>query len=246
MIDEIIKVMRRIRIYALMLITAFALASCFGDDEGSEIEVFTDAYVLKKMAGDEEVFAKTFYAYANQLMRSASATEIGGSGEKIELTQDPRSIYTFSKIPQQSDFNPYPPATVDYLFQVTSESGITKESTDFLSFDNIDITDITKTEFTENNKYLDIAWTEVTGADGYLIKIYNTEGVEIMNSYGFDTDILEYRLNILLENWIILPEQGETYILQLHAYAYEPEFEAGYDAYNIQEVSIAENEIIWP
>jgi len=238
--------MRRIRNYALIVITAVLLGSCFGDDDDPQIEVFTDAYILKKMAGEDEVYARTFYAYANKLMKSATATEIGGSGEKIELTQDPRSIYTFSKIPQQSDFIPNPPATSDYLFQVTSEDGITKESQDFLSFDDIEITEITKTEFTENNKYLDIAWTEVSDADGYLVKIYNTEGIEIMTSYGFDTDILDYRLNVVLENWIIIPEQGETYLLQVHTYVYEQDVEPGYEAYNIQEVTIAETEIIWP
>jgi hypothetical protein len=238
--------MRRIRNFTLMLITSVILASCFGDDAESKFEVYTDAYVLKKMAGDEEVYARIFYAYANQLMRTASATEMGGSGETINLLQDPRSVFTMSKIPQGSDYKPYAPATSDYLFQVTSESGITDESQDFLSFDDIDITEITKTEFSDNNKYLDIAWTEVNGADGYLIKIFNMEGMEIVNSYGFSADILEYRLNIVLENWIELPEQGETYVIEVRAYAYEPDFPVGYDAYNIQEVSIAESEIVWP
>ena len=245
-VDEIIEEMRRITNYVLIVITSVALVSCFGDDTESQFEVLTDAYVLKKKSGDEEVYARAFYAYANQLINSATATEIGGAGEKITLTQDPRSVYTYSKIPQVSDFNPYPPATSDYLFQVTSEGGIIKESQDFLSFDDIDIPDITKVEFAEIDKYLDVAWTEVDGADGYLLKILNEEGTEIIDGYGFSTDILEYRLNILLENWFETPEQGKTYIVEVHAYVYEPQVEPGYEAYNVQEVSVSDAEIIWP
>jgi len=238
--------MRKITNFVLIVITSVALVSCFGDDTEPQFEVFTDAYVLKKKMGDEEVYARAFYAYANQLIKSASATEIGGAGEKITLTQDPRSVYTFSKIPQESDYAPYPPAASDYLFQVTSEGGITKESQDFLSFDDIGIPEITKVEFAEIDKYLDVAWTEVAGADGYLLKILNDEGTEIINGYGFSTDILEYRLNIVLENWFETPEQGKTYIVEVHAYAYEPQTEPGYEAYNVQEVSVSESNIIWP
>jgi len=242
---EICNEMKKIRNLLILLITSLLFASCLDNNE-SDFNANADVYVIKKKTGDADMYAKTFYVYGNQMMQSASVTETGGSGGKIDLIQDYRSIFVMSKLPQESDYLPYPPVTNDYLFQVTSEGGITKEYNDFLSFDDIGIPEIDSIYFSDNNKYLNVAWTEVDGTDGYLIKILNTEGEEVLNGYGFGPEVLEYQLNVLLANWVITPVQGETYVVQVHAFAYEPEFETGYEAYNIQEVAIDEKEIIWP
>ncbi|MEN8117668.1 MAG: hypothetical protein ABFS16_11855 [Bacteroidota bacterium] len=223
------------------------MVSCFSDDDlVDDFEVITDAYVIKKKSGEEPVYAVSFYAFANQFMRSVTATEMGGSGEKINLAQDPTSILVMSKKPQESDFRSYAPATSDYLFQVVAESGISVDSYDFLSYDDIDIPEIVKTEFNESNKLLEIDWNEAEGADGYLVKILNSEGTEISVSQGFENDVTDYTINVVLESWVVVPEPGETYTIQVHAFAYEPEFDEGYEVYNVQEVSIAEESIVWP
>lgn len=237
--------MRKFENFVFVLLSALLLVSCFGDEAEEAFDASSDAYIIKKYVGDEAVYGTVFYTYANQIMRSVSASEMGGSGEKINLTQDPGSLYTMSKKPQSSDFKPYPSAANEYLFEIVSESGVNKENYDFLSHDDIEIAEITKAGFNDIGKLLEIEWTAVEGADGFVVKIQNEEGINISVSPGFDPDILDYTINVVLEDWLIVPESGKTYTIQIHAFAYEPEYEEGYQFYNIQEVSIAETPIVW-
>lgn len=226
---------------------SFVFISCFSDDDLKDnLEVYVDAYVIKKNIGDVTSYAPAFFAYGNQLLRSVTVTEIGGSGETIDLTQDFTSILTMSKRPDNNDFLPYPPAASDYLFEVTAESGVTVEEYDFLAYSDMGIPTVTQAEFTNNNKLLEVAWSDVAGADGYMVKILNSEGTEISAGSGFEAGTNSYTINIVLENWYEAPEPGQTYSVQVHAFAYEAEFEPGYEVYNVQEVSIGETTIVWP
>ncbi|MDX1283580.1 MAG: hypothetical protein R3182_01145, partial [Draconibacterium sp.] len=117
---------------------------------------------------------------------------------------------------------------------------------DFLDYDDIPIPEITKAEFSENNKMLEILWSDVSNADGFLVKIVDSEGYEISTSNGLDSGTNSYTINIVLEDWYTAPESGQSYSIQVHAFAYEAEYDTGYEVYNIQEVSIAEESLEWP
>ena len=236
--------MRKTRNFVLVLIASALLVSCFDNETELDFEVYTDAYVLKKNIGDSSAYAVTLFALGNQLIHSVTVTEIGGSGEIIQLTQDPSSLFTMSKIPVETDYLPFAPASNDYLFEVVAENGVTKEKYDFLSYEDLDIPEITKTEFSENKRLLSLNWTGVEGADGFIIKILNSEGVLVFND-GVQPDITQFSIDIVMGNWIIYPEKDETYNIQVHAFAYEPDTEEEYRVYNIQEVSISEVSIVW-
>ena len=237
----------RFKFIVSTLAISIIFVSCLSDDDLEDsLEVYTDAYVIKKKIGNQPGYAPIFFAYANQLLRAVSVTEMGGSGQRFNLTQDPTSITTMSRRPQASDFKAYPPAASDYQFQITAESGVNVEKHDFLDYDDIPIPEITKAEFSENNKMLEILWSDVSNADGFLVKIVDSEGYEISTSNGLDSGTNSYTINIVLEDWYTAPESGQSYSIQVHAFAYEAEYDTGYEVYNIQEVSIAEESLEWP
>ena len=225
------------------LLTMFLLVSCFSDNTKTELEVYTDAYTVKKMVGGEAVYAVAFYAYGNQMMNSGNVTEIGGSGVQINLGINPGSIFTLWKWPSVSDFKPYPPSAADYKFVITAESGMNNESLDHLNPKNLAIPVIAKTELSENNKLINVTWTSVTGANGFLIKVSEESGNIIYSSDGMLPTVTSNTINILTGNWTKPVEPGKTYIIEVHAFAYEAGTDALYKAYNVEEISIGQKSV---
>jgi hypothetical protein len=228
-----------------VFLISFMLVSCFSKDTQTELEVYTDAYVIKKMINDEPMYAITFYAYGNQMMRSGTVTEIGGSGVRIDLGLNPNSIFTLWKWPSESDFRPYPPSASEYQFSVTAESGLNNESTEYLNPKDIAIPVITKAAFSDNNKLIDVTWNPVAGADGFLVKVAEENANIIYTSDGMLPTITNYTINLLAGNWTKPVEQGNTYTIEVHAFVYEADADDFYKVYNVEEISIGTKSLAW-
>lgn len=230
---------------AFVLFTSFIMVSCFSKDTQTPLEVYTDAYTIKKMVGNVPVYAVTFYAYGNQLMKSGTVTEVGGSGVPINLGLNPNSIFTLWKWPTESDFKPYPPSAAEYQFNVTAESGLNNESTEYLNPKNLSIPVIVKAALSDNKKLIDVGWTSVTGADGYLVKVAEQNGNIIYTTDGMLPSVTSYTINLLTGNWTKAVEPGNTYSIQVHAFAYEANTEDYYKVYNVEEISIGEKSVLY-
>ena len=229
----------------IAFLTSLIMVSCFSKDTQTELEVFTDAYVIKKMINDRPMYAVTFFAYGNQMMRSGTVTEIGGSGGYLNLGLNPNSIFTLVHWPVESDFKPYPPSATEYKFNVTAESGITNESTDYLNINDIEIPVILKTVFSDNKKLIDVTWTSVARADGYVLKVAEENGNIIYATDGMIPTVTSYTINLLTGNWTKPVESGNTYTIEVHAFAYEEDADDFYNVYNVEELSIGEKSILW-
>lgn len=221
------------------------LTSCIEDDLAESLIVYPDAFTIKKMINDEPAYGVAFYAFGNQFLSTATATQMGGSGEKIQLVQSPQSIFTLEKIPQDMDFKPYPPVSAEYLFQIVAESGGMAEDIDFLNPQDIDIPTIVKAEFTDNNKLFELKWTAVDGVDGYNIKFVNADGLNIYSGPSLNSDVSSVSVNTLVGNWFEAPIAGETYSVNVVAFAYESNANESNYGYNMEEISIAEIEVTW-
>lgn len=235
--------MRSYRI-VFVLLTLLGLVSCFGDENNASLEVNTDVYMIKKIVGEQPVYGVSFYAYGNQIMRSGTVTQVGGLGEQINLGLNPRSIFTLSKEPNENDYKLYLPAASEYKFKVSAESGATVESSDFLNATDMDIPAIIKTEVGVNQKFVDVSWTAVSGADGYMLKIADVNGNYIFSSEGLEPGTNSYTINLLTGNWVVPVVVGNAYSVQVHAFAYEVNSDPLYAAFNVEEISIGEKTII--
>jgi len=230
---------------AFVFFVSFLLVSCFSDDTQTALEVYTDAYMIKKIVGEEPLYAVAFYAYGNQMMNSGTVTEVGGSGAQINLGISPSSIFTLVRIPVESDYKPYLPSVTEYKFKITSSTGTVSESTDKLNIQNLATPTITKTEISENKKLVNLVWTAVSKADGYVVKVADKNGVFIYSSEGLKAGITSYTINLLIGNWTKTIEFGETYSIQVHAFVYEADADDFYNVYNVEEISIGEKSVLW-
>lgn len=243
-INKVMKYRKTVKITTL-LFTVFIMVSCFSKDTQTELEVYTDAYMIKKMEGSQPVYGVIFYAYGNQMMKTGTVTEVGIPGTTINLALSPNSIFTLWKAPTGNDFKPYPPAESEYIFKVTAESGLSNESNDYLKIKNIGIPVITKTAFSDNKKLIDVAWTSVTGADGYLVKVAEENGNIIYSSDGMLPSVTGYTINLLTGNWSKFVETGKNYSIEVHAFAYEADAEEFYQIYNVEEISIGAKSVLY-
>ena len=229
----------------MQIIFFLALSSCINNDIAEDFVVYPDVYLVKKIINNEPAYAVAFYAYGNQLLRNASVTQLGGSGEKIQLYQSAQSVFTMEKVPQDMDFKPYPPVASDYLFQVTAESGASAEESDFLDPFDIEIPQIVKAGFINNNKLFELNWTVVNNIDGYSIQFIDSDGVNIYGGPTLMPDESGVTINTLVGNWYNTPEAGQVYKVRVIAFAYETGADETNFVYNFSDVAIGETEITW-
>jgi hypothetical protein len=237
--------MKKIKIITSVLFASVLLVSCFKNDNETALEINCDAYMIKKMVGEQPAYAIAFYVYGNQMMKSGTVTQVGGLGEQINLGVSPNSIFTLTNLPTENDFKSFPPTASEYLFKVSAESGATNESSDYLDVKNIEIPEIIETAIGVNQKLIDISWNPVAGADGYLIKIAEEDGTYIYSSGGMETDLTTVTINVLTGNWTKQIEIGKPYSIEVHAFAYEENTEELTAPFNVEEISIGAVNIVW-
>lgn len=227
-----------------IVLSAVALAGCFGSDLNPEVEVFADAYVVSKMVSGKQSYAVTYYAYGNQILNSGTVVQVGGSGQQVNLGLSSTSIFVLTKQPAESDYKTVIPAAAEYQFKITSESGVVKNESDYLTPIGLQIPTVLKAEF-NTNKLLDISWTPVTGANGYVIKIINAAGNTAYSSEGLEPTVSTFSINSLLVNWVVPIDPDEVVNVQVHAFAYEKNTEELYRVYNVEEISVGQKSLVW-
>ncbi len=228
----------------LMMLTSLILVSCFKNEEVA-LEADTDVYMIKKMSGETPVYGVAFYAYCNHVMKSGTVTQTGDLGSQVNLGLNPGSIYTLYKEPTENEFYGTLPEESEYRFNVVAENGQTSESSDYLKVKDLGIPTILKAEVGDVEKLLDITWTKITDADGYVVKIVEDNGSYIYSSGALSPETDTLSINLLVGNWTKTMEKGNTYNIEISAFAYEDNANALTAIYNIESISIAQMSITW-
>ena len=225
------------------LFIAFTFNACLDDSE-PDFEMVGDVYVIKKIVDNEIKYAPAYFAYGNVGMSSASVALPDGGGS-LQLNGVSKSV-TYYKEPTESDFSSTYPAEGTYVFNATSYKDVEYESSDILESDDLEIPQIDSVGFTAGDQALYIGWDEVSGAEGYFIKLLDSNGVTIFNSYSIASGETDY---IIIPGasgqWDDSPETNEVYTILLHTYTFDADANQTNNAYNIQDVSIGESEVTW-
>lgn len=217
-------------------------SSC-SDDE-VELNVLTDAYVIKKMSDDNvAVYAIAYYAYANKNISTASV--LTPDEATINLSASESTPYTFMKEPEEADFLTDIPVEDNYLFDVVAKSEETAQSNDYLEFDDLNIPSITDTTYDSESNMLNVTWEAVPKCDGYVVRLFDLDGNIIYTSNAINPETAEYEIYQTSGNWFEQAIEGTSYKLQVQSFAYESDATAGDFAYNLKEISISEKEIVW-
>ncbi|MGC9354741.1 MAG: hypothetical protein ACP5D9_12935, partial [Mariniphaga sp.] len=178
------KIRRFCKSVFLLFILSFMLSSCNDDTNDNTFEVFADAYIVKKLMGDEVKTAAAFYAYANSGIASVTITPPIDGGELFELSRSPDSSSTFFKEPDASEFKTKLPTTGTYQFDVKSTRGENILREDLLETPGLEIPVIDSTSYQPESFSLKVNWQSVQGADGYVIKLLSPEGLTTFISFA--------------------------------------------------------------
>jgi len=228
----------------LILLTGTAIISC--NDQEPELEVLADVYVINKKFDSEVRSAIAYYAYANQALSEATVT-LPIDGGIVELENNPGSVYTFDKVPENSDYKTIAPVEGSYIFNIKGGKGETLQATDILNYDGMDIPEFTSITFSGTPLTLELEWNDITGADGYVVKMFDLNGKLIFNGYSVGENVNKYTITSSSYSgyWSETVVDGESYLLQLNAFSYDSNSNNSYSDYEIKEVSISETQIEW-
>ncbi len=225
----------------LILLTVFAAVSC--NDYEEELEVLTDVYVINKKFGNEVRSANAYYAYASESMLKVTVSIAG----VVELESYSGATFTMAKEPKDADYKTEAPLDGSYVFNIQGYNGEMLQVPDILSYEGIDIPEFTKTKFSGTPLILELEWNDVDGADGYVVKMFDTGGKLIFNGYSVGTDVNKYTITSSSNSgfWSSPAVEGQSYLLQLSAFSYDADANASNAVYNISEISIGEIQIMW-
>ncbi len=228
---------------ALVLMAAFSAVSCNESEE--TLEVLTDVYVINKKFGAEVKSANTYFAYASQSMLKATVS-IPNNGGVMELESYSGATFTMAKEPSDADYKTTAPVEGSYVFTIQGYNGEMLQVSDILSYEGLEIPEFTKITFS-TLLILELEWNDVSGADGYVVKMFDTNGKLVFNGYGVQGDVNKYTITSSSNSgfWNTPAVEGQSYLLQLSAFSYDADANASNAAYNISEISIGEKQITW-
>jgi hypothetical protein len=231
----------------ILLFTAalpFLFLGCNKDTE-SKFEVNSDAYIIRKKIDGEVKSAPAFYVYANQGISSATVTPPTSGGDPIELGKSEGSSFTFYKEPSPADFKVQPPTAGIYNFDVESSEGVKIKQMDELEIFNLQMPQITSTAFQSGSSMLNVKWSTVEDADGYVVKLLYPDGKIVFISFALTPSTSEFNISPSSGNWMNQIYAGEEVVLNVQSFIYDSDATLTDNIYNIGEIVVAEKEITW-
>lgn len=234
--------MKMLRPAGLVLLMTVLFTSCL-ENKDPQFDIVGDVFVVKKRVDNEVKYAPTYFVYGNLGIKSAKVT-LPDAGGTVTLEGTTGSL-TYFKEPAEADFSANTPDEGNYLFEAISSKDETLQIGDELEIEDLIIPDFDILEFESSTK-LHVSWNEITGADGFFLRILDDEGNYVYISNSIDKNTFEY--NIMdddSQNWKQSVSSGETYTIQINAVVYDAEATAISSAYNIQMIATSQAQITW-
>lgn len=239
------KKLKNLRNSLLFLVMLFAFNACT-KYEHEQFEVTGDVVFIKKIINEEIVSATAYYAYGNDNISSTTVTLPYEEGT-VELEPFETYTYTFISQPEDVDFTINPPIPGNYSFEVTSTNDETIYASDDQEYVNMGFAENISIDFDENINGLSIEWDEISDADTYIVRIFDTSDEMIFNSPVISANTPEYFISGYFNNgtWSDTPVNDEDYILKIESLKNDADVTVYDYVYNVQEITITEQQFTW-
>lgn len=231
--------MRKIGKLAVFIIAVVGLVAC-NENGVAPFDAVGDVFVIKKMEGEELVYSKSYFVYGNQTITWAKV--VNETDEELDLEEVDDNKLSFAL---KEEYLPEMPEEGLYQFIVMNED-MEYEDVDELVFEDIQIPTIT--DITVENERLELEWEAGENDEFHTVRILNDEGelIYLGSLLGSSEDNFVLDQGLGNESWESgYPNIGDTYTLELHAVLFEEGANNRDYLYNIQEIAIAETEIVW-
>lgn len=229
----------------VLLMSSTLLASCDKDDNETVLSAKVDVLTEKKMDGETVKYAPSFYVYANKELKSATVKAPGTNGKTYTLVTVSSSNIQFVYKAVAADFATEVPTAGDYTFTVTDKTDAKVTLTDKLTAVTLNIGQISEGAVASGK--VTLKWGVVTGADGYIVKLYNQANTLLYVSTALATTATTLTFANTDNGWLSTTkgEAGKTYTVSLEAFKYESGALASEKGYNVEIISIASKSITW-
>lgn len=224
----------------LFVLILLGVNSCDKNDNIAAFEVFGDVMIIKRMDGEQSKFARSYFAYGNYPMSSASVS-LPEDGT-ITLTSPDETFRTYVKQPSLADFGNEPPITGTFNFTVVNE-GIEHTVSDELTFNNLPYANITRAEYSDG--VIMVGWEPVEGADNYLVRLVNNNYETVFTGYLVNASVTVYQIAATNGVMELTPENGVTYTVEVNTFDYEEGATSKNSDYNVNEISVATTNVVW-
>jgi hypothetical protein len=223
---------------SLIFSASFFFYSCLEDDV--QTTVYSDAFIESVQRGDSVLYGVHFWVYSSG--RIAGAT-VNSENESTNVVLDSMAgRYTFSHVPDSTEFTTSKPVKANYIFKVNLENGEQSEVTDLLDSSALKPVVIKKCYFDSLEKKIYIDWDVNSLASSYRVVLEDEN-----HKIAFISDLITFYqtdLSIYLfsTGWVanMQPEGGEKFKVTISAYQYEP-YASDFD---LQSISVAKSSYI--
>jgi hypothetical protein len=225
--------------FALIILSL--LTAC--TDEEIVFSADADVIFMKKVVDDETVYGIDYYAYGNTSMSSAKVSTPFG----VTLLMDSYSSgYTYASITDEDDYDTSVPTTGTYTFTLTGSNEETLEVTDTQDFYNLGFAEIDSMSFYDSYDGFYVSWNPVSGAEAYVVLLYDSSDNLVFTGDELDADTHEYIVvDDYSDNWEETPVSDDKYTLQIQSIIYDATDSELDDCYNVQEISYSDTTITW-
>ena len=169
--------MKKFFIHILCVVMGvLTLISCKKDDP-IPLSAIVDVFVQDSTTDSGTKYGIVIYCTANYEIKSAKVTAPGteGKGYQLIASTNKRQFVFF---PSNADYTDQMPVQGDYTFEIVDVNDNIFTGKDVVSDEKLSKISIkTATIITQELK---LTWDEITGADVYLVKLYNDNRSEIL------------------------------------------------------------------
>ncbi|MDX9881567.1 MAG: hypothetical protein RBS73_05835 [Prolixibacteraceae bacterium] len=216
------------------------LASCNKDED--EVTVVGDVYVVSQLSGEDVVYGLSIHAYSLDAFASVTVNSNSDPGVTYHLEAYPGFKTDFYYDTPEDELSTEKPVTGTYHFTATFESGEVLTDDDVLATDVLIPPVIKTSDYDVTNSKAVVEWETVTGADLYVIKLYDDDELVFL-SPAIDPNYKKVEFTSGSSSWgqEYVPVAGTSFKLVLSAFKYE----TNGDSYNVQASTSNESTLIW-
>lgn len=216
------------------------LTSCNKKEES--VTVAGDVYVVTQRSGDDILYGLCIHAYSFYAFSNVTVNPVTEPGTTYHLQGYPGFKTDFYYDTPEAELSTEMPATGNYHFVANFENGKTDIDDDILSADFLVPPVIKECSFDATKNKAVIEWEKVTGADLYVIKLYDGDDLVFL-SPALDPSLTKVDFGGTGTSWgqNYTPDAGTNFKMRFSAFKYE----AGGDSYNVQASTFSDATLLW-
>jgi hypothetical protein len=228
--------------FIIELAFLFSISVIFNSckEEDAPLTAYGDVIIKSVKSGNNVLYGVCYYAYSWEKMTKATVYREGEN--TITKLDSVGGRYTFTFIPDTSNFLTSKPHRANYIFNVEFDNGEQYETSDILDSTALTPPVVKECYFDKNEERIVVDWEANALADLYIVVLERDD-----NEIVFQSEALNVTQSYL---WIYSnsygwasnkqPQGGEKFKVIISAYQYEPVP----SAFDLQSVSSATSEFM--